>query len=305
LTHATRKDPAAELRKALVAALVDVPVSHSLADRRLLINLVRRDVRTFPDVPERDQARTHVIEIVLACISTRGGLRALKEALVVMAPEAPGTRLTCSLVDSASLASLLLQGESQQAHELLRRAAHEMDDPEWWRAIARDTLPGAPQPADLVQMFEYAAGRSAGDRDAATALTMVHRVAADLEGPLRVELTTWVEQVAERLELLDNVLPRPGSPAGEYGAPPDGPPDPALPPDATSELSPFTAPLGPMPRPCRRPMATRAQRMERIWLPSPTGSWPLKSFLKSGVTYHRGTPISRGVKNSSKRFTSN
>lgn len=93
MTHTTKRDPAADLRKALVAALVDVPVTHSLADRRLLINLVRRDVRTFLAVPERDQTRTHVIEIVLACISTRGGLRALKEALIVMAPEAPGTRL--------------------------------------------------------------------------------------------------------------------------------------------------------------------------------------------------------------------
>lgn len=218
-----------------------MPVSHSLADRRLLINLVRRDVRTFPDVPERDQARTHVIEIVLACISTRGGLRALKEALVVMAPEAAGTRLTCSLVDSASLASLLLQGESQQAHDLLRRAAQEQGDPDWWRAIARDALPDVAQsPQDPVHAFELAARRSAGDRDAAVALAMVHRLAAELEGPLRVELTAWVEQVAERLEVLTDVLPRPGAAPGEGGTPPDPRPLPGL----TSELSAAAAPDG-------------------------------------------------------------
>jgi hypothetical protein len=38
LTYATRKDSAGELRKALVDALVNVPVTASLADRRLLIN---------------------------------------------------------------------------------------------------------------------------------------------------------------------------------------------------------------------------------------------------------------------------
>jgi hypothetical protein len=240
LTSTTKKDPAAELRKALVAALVDVPVTHSLADRRLLINLVRRDVRTFPDVPERDQARTHVIEIVLACIGTRGGLRALKEALIVMAPEAPGTRLASSLVESASLASLLLQGESQQVHQLLRRVAAEKDATEW-REIAGNTIPGlARPPSDLVQAFDIAAGRSAADHDAATALTLAHRVADGLEGPLRVELTTWVEQVADRLELLDDMGPRPGAAAAAAGNIPEK----SLPAAPKSDDLPFLPPSG-------------------------------------------------------------
>ncbi|HEX5198830.1 MAG TPA: FxSxx-COOH system tetratricopeptide repeat protein [Actinoplanes sp.] len=217
MAHVTKRDPAAELRKALVAALVDVPVTHSLTDRRLLINLVRRDVRTFPDVPERDQARTHVIEIVLACISTRGGLRALKEALSVMAPDAPGTRLACSLVDNASLSSLLLQGESQRAHQLLRHAMAEADE-ETWREIARSTIAGlAEPPADLVQAFELAAGRNTGDQAIATALALVRRVGAELDGTLGVELRDWVLQVAERLELLDELGSGPGADAAAGG----------------------------------------------------------------------------------------
>jgi tetratricopeptide (TPR) repeat protein len=210
LINGTRKDPAAELRNALVAALVDVPVTQGLADRRLLLNLVRRDVRTFPDVPERDQVRPHVIEIVLACINTRGGLRALTEALTIMAPDAPSTRLASSLVESASLSSLLLKGESQQVRQLLRRAAAETNDPAWWREIAENTVADLPQPpSDLVQAFEIVAGRGAHQHGAATALSLAHRIAAGLDGPLRVELTTWVEQVAERLELLDDVTPAP------------------------------------------------------------------------------------------------
>lgn len=208
MTNVSRKDPAAELRRALVAAVVDVPITNSLADRRLLINLVRRDVRTFPDVPERDQARTHVVDIILACTTTRGGLRALKEALLVMAPEAPGTRRACSLVDSASLASLLLQGEHEQAHELLQRAADEFDDPSRWHEIARATIPGLDQPpAELVKAFDLAAGRHGDKHGLTAALSFARRIAADLDGPLQVELATWAEQVAERLELLDDAPP--------------------------------------------------------------------------------------------------
>ncbi|MCY1144345.1 FxSxx-COOH system tetratricopeptide repeat protein [Actinoplanes sp. Pm04-4] len=227
-----------------MAALVDdVPIINNLPDRRLLINLVRRDVRTFPDVPEREQARSHVIEIVLACISTRGGLRALKEALVVMAPEAPGTRIASSLVESASLSSLLLQGENQRAHELLHQAEAEAADPAWWRAIVVQTVPGLNHPpADLVKAFETAAGRGSGSHDAAAALTFIRRVAADLENPVGVALRTWADEVGHRLELPDGTPadPAPEEPHRDPGEPSASPPLPA----PTSSLSPHGAPDG-------------------------------------------------------------
>jgi hypothetical protein len=204
--------------------VVDVPITHSLADRRLLINLVRRDVRTFPDVPERDQARTHVVDIVLACISTRGGLRALKEALVVMAPEAPATRLTCSLIDSASLDSLLLQGENEQVHDLLRRAAAQAHDATWWQEIALTTVPGLDKsPPELVHAFDIAAGTSPGEQGATPALSLARQIADSLDGTLRVELTTLVKQIAERLELADEV-PRATTAADAHGPRPGTPP---------------------------------------------------------------------------------
>ncbi|WP_433379345.1 FxSxx-COOH system tetratricopeptide repeat protein [Actinoplanes sp. CA-142083] len=214
MTHTTEKDPASEFRKALVAALVDVPITHSLADRRLLINLIRRDIRAFPDVPERDQARTHVTEIVLACTGTRGGLRALKEALIVMAPDAPGTRLACALIDNASLASLLLQGEGQRVRQLLRQASAEVDDAVW-RETARTAISGFTRPpADLVEAFELAA-----DQAGTTALTFLCRVAADLDGAPGAELRDWALQVAERLEPPDQVAPGldPDAPEGQVG----------------------------------------------------------------------------------------
>ena len=239
MTHAIKRDPAGELWKALVAALLDVPVSQSLADRRLLINLARREVRAFPEVPELDKARNHVIEIVLACMSTRGGLRALTEALIVMAPEAPGTRLMCKLVESASLTSLLLQTEVDHVHDLLRRAEAERADPAWWREAAHQSVPDLPElPPSLAKTFDTAAGRGNGKPGVVAALTFVHRVADGLDSPLRVELTAWVEQVAERLELVDDVIPQPATIAAANGGRPPADPLPtaepsALPPPST------------------------------------------------------------------------
>src|SRR5262249_6241116 len=117
-----KKDPAAELRDALISALIDVQFMNALPDRRLLINLVRRDVVNFPDVQERSEARLHVVEIVLACLGHPGGLRALHGALSTMAPDAPGTKRAGQLIETATLLSLLPESEVKRVHELLRRA---------------------------------------------------------------------------------------------------------------------------------------------------------------------------------------
>ena len=56
LVSGGKKDPAAELRAALISALVDVPFMNALPDRRLLINLIRRDVER-PSCPIEVRSR--------------------------------------------------------------------------------------------------------------------------------------------------------------------------------------------------------------------------------------------------------
>ena len=57
------------------------------------MTLIRRDVAHFPDVAQNDDARLHVIELVLAVFSDRRAFWALKSALHVMAPDDAGARL--------------------------------------------------------------------------------------------------------------------------------------------------------------------------------------------------------------------
>lgn len=199
-----KRDPAAELRDALITALVDVQYMSALADRRLLINLVRRDVVNFPDVHERPEARLHLVEIVLACLGHPGGLRALHGALQTMAPDAPGTKRAGQLIESATLLSLLPESDVKRVNELIRRA--ERGFGESWRTSLREAARHLPDGVlSLIEAFNHLAGVRANRYRVPPALILVKELAANLDGPLAVELRTWAEDQAERLGVLDDV----------------------------------------------------------------------------------------------------
>ncbi|WP_275413638.1 FxSxx-COOH system tetratricopeptide repeat protein [Plantactinospora endophytica] len=177
---------------------------NALPDRRLLINLVRRDVINFPDVQERPEARLHVVEIVLACLGNPGGLRALVAALSTMAPDAPGTKRATQLIESAALLNLLPDSEVKRIHELLRRAEDGRPDPGWWRPTVSTSAPRLPGTVrNLTAAFDHLATQPIGQHRVPAALALVSDVAAQLDGPIAVELSHWAEGHAERLELLE------------------------------------------------------------------------------------------------------
>ncbi|WP_422770327.1 FxSxx-COOH system tetratricopeptide repeat protein [Plantactinospora sp. WMMC1484] len=230
---AIKKDPATELRGALVAALIDVQFMNALPDRRLLINLVRRDVTYFPDIEERPDARLHVVDIVLACLGNRGGLRALVTALSTMAPDAPATKRVIQLIESAALLNLLSDSDVKRVHDLLRRAEEGRAETGWWRPALDPSLLQLPETvSSLPVAFDYLAGQSHGQQRVPTALLLVNDVAAQLDGPIAVELSSWAEGQAERLEVLDefHLLRQPfdghaesDRPVTSYAAAPAGP----------------------------------------------------------------------------------
>jgi hypothetical protein len=228
-----RKDPAAELRDDLIAALIDVQFMNALPDRRLLINLVRRDVVDFPDVRERPEARLHVVEIVLACLGHPGGLRALLGALRTMAPDAPGTRRAGQLIGSATLVSLVPDSEIGHARELLRRAEGERGGPGWWWPPSDGILPRRPAAVrNLTQAFDHLAAHANDREGVPPALVLIDHVSGELDGPTATELLDWLEEQAARFEVLDEVRALRHRGAGAGGSDPAGDEEPASP-DAT------------------------------------------------------------------------
>ncbi|MFY1691380.1 FxSxx-COOH system tetratricopeptide repeat protein [Plantactinospora sp. WMMB782] len=198
----SQEDPYTKLRNALVDALVQVRFAEALPDRRLLVNLVRRDVAGFPDVAESPQVRSHVVQIVMACLTHPGGLRALLAALWTMAPDTPASRHVRELVESAPLRSRLPKGEVLRIHDLLARAEGAVPEPGWWRPAVRELAPGGEASGSLSQVFDQLAGQSHGRGRLPPALVLVDTVAAGLDGPTAAELSSWVWRQAELLEVL-------------------------------------------------------------------------------------------------------
>jgi effector-associated domain 2 (EAD2)-containing protein/tetratricopeptide repeat protein/NB-ARC domain-containing protein len=255
VTDGGSRDPAGEFRLALIDALVSLPFIDRTADRRLMVNLLRRNVSEFGEVPERDETRMHVIEIVLQCTAVRGGLRALREVLSVMAPKAPGTRRVGQLIDAVTLDSLLDASETDQAHDLLRRAESHHAEPGWWREPVGELVVAGPAAVDLPKAFDDVAARRHEEHGLIGGLVLVDRVAAQVNGPLRIEMVSLTEQIAERLEATERLLTarpdalrmirlRADEPSGTRSGPPGGRPEPPTGPehengnaDALSDLT--------------------------------------------------------------------
>jgi len=226
--NAPRRDPAAELRSRLVDALVDVPFMAALADRRLLVSLIRRDLNDFPDVAEHPVARLHVVEIVLHCLAHPGGLRAMPEALRMMAPNAPGVQRATDLISAATVVSLLPEGDVGTVRGLLSRVETGSSA----ESVREEVIQrfGPPIDAkDLVAIFDHYAAERYIPTAAPTVVLLVDAVAELCEDPeLGTELTRWAEQTAARYEaeadLRDHRLRRTASdsPSGEIAIDVDG-----------------------------------------------------------------------------------
>jgi len=215
------RDAPVDLRQALIDAMLKIPVANSVTDRRLLIMLIRRDVSSFPDVEERPEARQHILRLVLACLEQPASLPALRAALTVMAPEDAGTRRVRQLIDSATLAGLVPEGELRRVRELLQRAS---GPPDRWRALLKQlALDPSSVPADLVRMFDQLAAQEPGLQSRPPALVLVKRIADAVHPPLDAELTEWVAAQAERLDVsVDSLLADRSDQA--HGAEPGGDP---------------------------------------------------------------------------------
>jgi Effector-associated domain 2/Tetratricopeptide repeat/vWA-MoxR associated protein middle region 0/NB-ARC domain len=195
-----KRDPAAELRSALIAALMDLPFINALPDRRMLLALVRRDVVHFPDVQERPEARLHIVDIVLACLAHPGGLRALLAAAETMAPHADGARRARRLIQSATVSSLVPESELERVRDLLRSATRfEVRT----LAVVDDRLTTVitAQPSEWPEVFDNLTSLRADQDQPPLALSLIEHLAVCTDESIAGELHGCAEALADRLEV--------------------------------------------------------------------------------------------------------
>lgn len=164
----------------------------------MLLTLVRQGVVRFPDVEEKPEARLHVVYIVMTCMSHPGGLRALRSALETMSPHSEGTRQVQQLVQSATLAALIPDSELDRAKMLLLRSEVEL-------APTGAAGGGGESGPDLVARFDALTEEILPERGLPAALALVEAVAGQARAPEAAQLSAWVNQQAERLELTNQL----------------------------------------------------------------------------------------------------
>jgi hypothetical protein len=197
---AQRHDPAAELRTGLVDALAEVPFMGVLADRRLLVGLIRRDLSDFPEVAEHPEPRLHIVQIVVQCLTRPGGLRAMMTALKTMAPDAQGVKRAADLIAAATVVSLLQESEAAEIRNLLRRIDAGSAADAVREEVSRQF--GPPEDAaSLVEVFDHYAAERFTPSAAPTALLVVDVVAEHCDDQeLGGRLSQWAEQAVARHE---------------------------------------------------------------------------------------------------------
>ncbi|GAA4605567.1 tetratricopeptide (TPR) repeat protein [Actinoplanes octamycinicus] len=194
-------DPFAEFRASLIAALVEIPFMGSLADRRLLLQLVRRGTRDLPDIAENQDPRLHVVTILLTCMERPERLWALRAALLTMAPEAPGTKRVNRLIESASLAQLLPTSRLARARDALASATLEIDA-DSWRPGFIQSHPAIDLPdLGLVAAFDHLTLLTGKEDARPPALLLIDHVTALVQGVRAEELRVWSDETSDLLGL--------------------------------------------------------------------------------------------------------
>ncbi|WP_162907851.1 FxSxx-COOH system tetratricopeptide repeat protein [Allorhizocola rhizosphaerae] len=214
-----RKDHAAELRDQIISAMVELPFIAAVYDRRLLIRLIRLEIVDFPDIRESQETRLHVVEIVLACLRHPGGLRALRNALRTMDPDAASSRRVRHLIESANLLALLPEEAIAEAKGMLAKVA-PMETPAWrttFRTLDRSNRTTKTiSRLSLVDAFDILCHRP-GD-PVPPGLAFIDELSRQVDGVASGELKRWAEIQAKHLGVMDELLGvRPAIPTSGNG----------------------------------------------------------------------------------------
>jgi tetratricopeptide (TPR) repeat protein len=211
-------ETASKLRDALTSALTTVPFMSAMSDRRLLIHLVRSELHDFPDVQEHDEARLHVVRIVMVCHGHPGGLRALRSALNTMAPDAAGTQGVSGLLDRAALRAILPENAAKRGYDLVRRAC-EAGLASGWRGAVQERESDAAVSDDPVAFLKELLVKGEGGIDSPSALAFVAGLAEYADGLVADQMHQWHDDQLRWLGLPSEPRPQPTS--GEVRGAPD------------------------------------------------------------------------------------
>ncbi|MEA2732594.1 MAG: hypothetical protein QOF70_7069, partial [Acetobacteraceae bacterium] len=197
----------ANWRERLIHALARVPFWQQIANRRILVTILKTRLDHLPDSSDED-ANSHLRQIIDTCLQSGLGLIALRESLSAM-PAPSRVEDALNLIDTATIGDLipaadladlrrLLANETTEAH--VRALPPDVPDP--------DANP-SPAPANVTAAFEALAAQPA---DAFNHVEQLRAFLSDLaqrlpENPGSERLRQPATNVADWLAQFSSALP--------------------------------------------------------------------------------------------------
>ncbi|GAA1031777.1 hypothetical protein GCM10009557_28130 [Virgisporangium ochraceum] len=187
-----------DLRNALIDALLQLPAMAALSRRVLVVDLIRRELPGFPDVTEQPVARMHMASLVTACLDHPGALEVLAETVALVDPDTHASQKIRTLIDGATVAQRLSPRLLEAGRDLLRRADRDLD-------LDLPTLLGLDPESSSEDEFDLRAGQRTEPGEVPPVLRLIVEATAEVGGPVRAEMSAWVDRVAHQLGLKNEV----------------------------------------------------------------------------------------------------
>lgn len=189
----------ASLRERLVFSLARVPFWHQIANRRILVTILRTRLDHLPDSSDPDAA-SHLDKIVDTCLRDGLGLVVLRESLFAM-PAPSRVEQTIELIEKAAISDLIPAADLRELRQLLPDGSTNVDVRALIAELSDPDAGPSPDSANVTAAFEALAARPA------VVFTYVEMLRAFLSGLAeRLPETPGAQQLRQQAARVANWL---------------------------------------------------------------------------------------------------
>ncbi|HEX6346859.1 effector-associated domain 2-containing protein [Umezawaea sp.] len=189
----------------LVDALEQVHVLRDPNGRMLCLDLLADELGFTPQVQAFPSLRMHLFSIVLACRQHRDGLVTLLKVLDQMDPRSTTVRRACQVFENMRAADLLSHRERERLLDLFSHTTCTTVAELCRTAAGPAAAEPAVEPEELADALAHLEQLNARSDGLPPLVVFVEHLARRLDGPHADQLRDWNDQLARKLDVVDQL----------------------------------------------------------------------------------------------------